>query len=89
MGKPHRVQRVEIHWFDIEGEAGWGEGAKELPIVTQIGYVHSRPRKNQKIPYWKIKSSQVEDEAGGVTTIPAVNVVKVEYLGWADVPWRD
>jgi hypothetical protein len=86
--RPRRVQRVEIEWFDIEGDAGWGEGAKELPVVTQIGYVHSRPSKKQKIPFWKIKTSQVEDEPGGTTIIPAVNVVSVEYLGWKTVPWR-
>ena len=88
MRKPRRVRRVEIEWFDIEGEAGWGDGADQPPTVTQVGYLHSRPRRNQRIPCWKIKSSQVEEESGGMTIIPAVNVISVEYLGWKDVPWR-
>ena len=87
-GKPTRVRRIEIEWFDIEGEAGWGEGADQPPTVTQIGYLHARPSKRQKIPCWRIKSSQVEEEPGGMTIIPAVNVVSVEYLGWKDVPHR-
>lgn len=87
--RPKRVRRVEIHWFDIEEGTGWGDGADEPPVVVQIGYLHSRPKKNQKIPSWKIKNSQVEEEPGGVSIIPVANVLNIEYLGWVDVPWRD
>ena len=91
-GKPKRLQRVEITWFDIESAGDWGDGADELPHVIQIGYLHSRPRKTQKIPFWKIKSSQVEEEPGGMTIIPAVNVVKVRApteLTFTPPKWRD
>jgi hypothetical protein len=89
MKTPRRLRRVEIEWFDIEEEAGWGEGADQPPTAIQIGYIHSYPRKGQKIPCYKIKSSQIEGEPGGVTLIPAVNVIRVRHLGWVDVPWRD
>ena len=86
--QPSRVMRIEIVWFDIEDQAGWGEIGNDVPLVTQIGYLHSRPRKNQKVPCWQIKKGQSEDEPIGLTRIPAVNVVKVTELGWTEVPWR-
>ena len=61
---PKRLKMVVIHWVDIEQEAGWGEGAKELPVVVQAGFIHARPNKRQKIPVWKIKGSRSEEEPG-------------------------
>jgi hypothetical protein len=87
--RPKRIQRIEVEWFDIEAGSGWGEGADQPPTVIQIGYIHAYPNKRQKIPCYRIKNSQVEDEPGGMTIIPKVNVVKVTHLGWVDVPWRE
>jgi hypothetical protein len=86
VGSPKRLQRVEVLWIDIESEAGWGEGNDEIPTVLQIGYVHSYP--TDKRPYYKIKFAQCEETPGGMSIIPKGNVVKLTYLGWADVPWR-
>ena len=87
--RPKRVMHVLVHWVDIEGEAGWGEGAKELPVVLQSGFVHTRPNARQKHRYWKIKTAQVEEEPGGMVIIPESCVVKIVELGWVDVPWRE
>ena len=85
---PTRVQRVEIEWVDIEQDSGWGDCDEDLPICIQIGYIQSYPSKRHKIPFYKIKNAQCEEEPGGVTKIPKCNVVKIEFLGWATVPWR-
>ena len=86
--KPKRVLRVEVEWFDIEASAAWGDSEDKLPVCLTLGYVHSRPRKSQTIPFWKIKGSQAEEEPGGITNIPACCVLRMTYLGWAVVPWR-
>ena len=86
--KPKRLQLVVVHWFDIEQGAGWGDISDEFPVVIQAGFIHARPSKRQKIPMWKIKGSQSEDEPGTMCNIPACNVLKMEVIGWQDVPWR-
>jgi hypothetical protein len=63
-----------IEWYDIEAESGWGSGAKQPPLVHQVGYIISWPRKNQKVPSYRVASAFVENEPGGVSIIPAAVV---------------
>ena len=86
---PKTLELWLVHWVDIEGEAGWGEGAKELPVVTQVGFLHSRPNKKQKVPFWKFKTAQVEEEPGGMVSIPDACIIHKEKIGKFDVVWRE
>jgi hypothetical protein len=88
-GRPKKLTAYLIHWVDIEGDAGWGEGAEELPTVVTIGFLHARPRKKDRVPFWKFKDSQIEEEPGGVVSIPAACVVKMEKLGTFPVVHRE
>lgn len=75
MGKVKQRKVYLIHWYDIEGDAGWGEGAKVPPLVNQLAYILSWPRKNQKVPCYRIATAYVEDEPGGSSIIPAAVVL--------------
>ena len=72
MAKTPKKRKVYLlDWYDIEGDAGWGEGAQQPPLVHQLAFILSWPRKNQKVPCYRVATAFVEEEPGGATIIPA------------------
>ena len=76
--KPRKV--YEIEWYDTEASNEWGKGAPVPPLAHSVGFITSWPRKNQKVPTYRLAADFIEAEPGGVRTIPAGMVKKVTYL---------
>jgi hypothetical protein len=63
-----------VEWYDIEGDAGWGEPPTEPPLVVEPAFILSWPRKNQRVPSYRICHAWCEEEPGGGQIIPAAVV---------------
>jgi hypothetical protein len=85
--KPKKRTLYLIEWYDIEGDAGWGEGAEAPPLVVQPAFIVSWPRKNQAPPCYRIANAYAETEAGGTSIIPA-GVVKGKPQAIAEITMR-
>jgi hypothetical protein len=68
--KTHRYL-YRFEWYDIEADAGWGEGADQPPLVIEPAFILSWPRKSQEVPSYKICHAWVEGTPGMSSVVPA------------------
>ena len=85
--KPKTRPLYLLEWYDIEGDAGWGPGAKKPPLVVQPCFILKRPSKKQEVPCYIVCTAFCEDEPGGAIIIPAA-VVKGQPRVIATVDMR-
>ena len=86
--KTKRRKAYAWFWLDIEGDSSWGYEDAKLPTCVTLGFVHRRPDKRSKVPFWVVMGSWSEEEPGGHTKIPVAMLVKKVPLGWVEIPWR-
>jgi len=87
MTKKRRIKSrrlVVLYWPDAESDGAWGDGAKEPPMCTTVGFVLKKW--TVKRPWWKLADSFSEDEPGGTTIVPFD--AEVQELGRLEIRWR-
>ena len=77
---------VEIHWFDIEGDAGWSDTKdlkkQELPICVSKGYLLSQSKGITRIftDYILNKDKPTFDTIGNTCIIPTAVIQSIKKL---------
>ena len=88
MKKVRKRRAYAFYWWDIEASPGWGTDGKDLPVCVTLGFIQAKPNPKDKIPFWRIMGSWVEEEPGGETKIPEMMVKRRVPLGFVEIPWR-
>ena len=89
--KKRKVRRRRVYawfWYDIEGSSAWGSDGSDIPVCVTWGAEYAKPNPKDRMPFWRIVSSYIEDECGGETKIPDVMLKSRKFIGWSEVPWR-
>lgn len=87
--KPKTRDVYLIEWYDIEGDAAWGQGPTVPPLVSQVCFIMKWPSPKQKVPAYRTCTSWAEDLPGGWTIIPeGVVRGKPRKIGVAEMTYR-
>ena len=77
---------VEIHWLDIEGDAGWSStkdlSKEQLPVCVSKGYLLSQSKGITRIftDYIKTKDKPTFDNIGNTTIIPTAVIKSIRKI---------
>jgi|TARA_R110000796_G_scaffold107641_1_gene218402 hypothetical protein len=77
---------VEIHWLDIEGDAGWSNTKllklEKLPTCVSKGYLVSQQKGVTRIftDYIKTKDKDTFEDIGNTTLIPTSVIQSIKQI---------